>query len=346
MANKLKLLVSYCSTEMDGSAFHRVHVPSVMLSHENIDVTHVNDILDLPEERLTEFDAVLVNRQLTNYGVHPDKGNPLIYHYEAMRRVKASGIRLIVDIDDHWNVGKTHPHYQFRKQTKQTDAVMSSIREANLIWCSTPALADAIKNIALCDIHHIPNGISRYDAQWAEVSRQTSPKIRLGIVCNQTHMQDLSRLRASFERMRFLDNWHVVALGTPPPFQAEVIKALGTDRIDFRPWFPPTAYAEHYDHIDVMLCPLAPTFFNKFRSDIKVAECAFAGISVLCDNWGGYKGSDYVVNNWEKELPNYMLSPVTLLSKIPRTTDHSTFVADELRLRTINELIRQPCSTK
>jgi len=338
MATK-KVLVAYATKGMNGSAYHRLHVPAMMLRHHGVEVTHVEDFLDMPERRLKEFCAVIVNGQLTGKAANPAQANPLFFFHEAARRVRESGIHVILDIDDMWNVGVSHPHYAMRTALHQRSAVVLSMMLSSAIWCSTEALLSAVQKLVTGEtIFLVPNGISVHDKQWAKVGRTVSTDIRFGVVCNETHVPDLPRLREALRKMRKMPGWRIVAMGVSDDQRKVVAKELGTDRIEYRPWLPPSKYVQHFEHIDVLLCPLSHNEFNRYRSDLKLAECASAGIPVLCEPWGPYSGSRFVVKDWLRELPTFVLAPEKFAKMVPNPARFGTDESDRMRLKTLKML--------
>ncbi len=337
---QIKVLIAY-PLDMDGSAYHRLHVPALALATAGMQVTRVDDIMHIPEAELAAHDVLIVNRQITNLAIDPKKSNdPLLLVREAMARIERSGIRVVLDMDDTWRLPANHALYRWAKVTAQKEAILWSMAVAHVVWCSTEPLLRDVTSLGHKP-HLVPNGISKWDAQWEKLDKVPSPELRLGVVCNQTHLRDIKRLKPALRRMKRQPGWHVVALGVPDEQHRAVIDALGTDRVHFRPWLPAMNYAEHYRHMDVLLCPLDRDKFNAYRSDIKLAECAFSRTAVVCEMHGPYRGTRFCVNHWETDLPLLVRDRAELMRKhLPNPVRFGTDESDKVRIRTIETLMQ------
>lgn len=337
---QIKVLTAYL-LNMDGSAYHRLCVPSLALAAAGMRITRVDDIMQVPEAELAAHDVLIVNRQVTNLGVNPTSGmDPLFYLKEAMDIIRRSGIRVVLDLDDTWRLPALHPLFKWAKATMQKDIILASIAMADLVWCSTEPLLHDVVSLGHRNAHLVPNGISALDAQWEKLDKLPSPELRLGVVCNQTHLRDIRRLKPALRKMKRLPGWRIVALGVPDEQQRTVKDALGTDRIDFRPWLPAMQYAEHYRHIDVLLCPLDKDRFNAYRSDIKLAECAHSQTAAVCERHGPYRGTRFCVNHWETDLPLLVRDRTELMRRhLPNRARFGTAESDRVRVQTIEKLI-------
>ncbi len=341
---KIRVLVAYPQVDMDGSAWHRVAVPSRELEHAGIEITHCDDFLDVPEAQLTNFDAVIVNRVITRKTVDEKVGNSLICTKEAIMRVHRSGIKVILDLDDTWNIPPSHPHYFLWQATQQRTAILLTIANAHLVWCSTLPLVKEVMHYNRANLHLVPNGINPlFDPQWYGLDKIPDPIIRLGVMCNQVHLPDVQgRLKSALSKLKKLTNWELVIIGVQDNMKELVMQQLRmveSNQVSFRPWLPVHQYANHYRHIDVLLCPLQHTPFNSFRSDIKLAECAVSNTAVLCDNFGPYQNTPFAVKSWEERLPELLRNPNLFNDYIPKPERYTTHLPMQRRLATIAQLI-------
>jgi glycosyltransferase involved in cell wall biosynthesis len=64
------------------------------------------------------------------------------------------------------------------------------------------------------------------------------------------------------------------------PFKDDAFRAFHTRPIN--------EYARNYANLDVLLAPLKENDFNKCKSALKVAECAYSGTMIMCTNFGPY----------------------------------------------------------
>lgn len=334
----MKLLVAY-PHDMNGSAYHRVCVPARALGAQGVHVTRVNDLMDVPAHRMAQFDAVLVNRVLTTQAVHPAFGDPLTFTNEVEQRIRESGIRVILDLDDTWHLPVSHPQYDYWKKTQHVDAIIAAMNVAHAVWCSTEPLLEQVRQLH-GNAHLVMNGINPdHDPQWKHLEKAHSDRMRLGVTITHEHLPDIGRLREALHKLRKRDNWEVVVLDRTNDMRHKISKTLGTSRITMRPWLPVEQYAEHYRHIDLLLCPLAHTPFNTFKSDIKLAECAASRTAVLCEPYGPYRGTRHAVREWYTDLPAIVNDPLALKALVPNAARYGTAESDRVRLETLKRII-------
>lgn len=346
----MKVLLAYPQVDMGGARYHRLHIPAMAMRAAGVDVTVVNDLLEMPEHRLTEFDVVIMNRTLTDKtelwamdGKVSFVGKPLDRINEAITRIKSSGIRLVLDVDDTWNFPPSHPAYQHHTITHQREASELSIEAADLVWCSTVPLMNEVRTLNL-NVLHVPNGISPLDPQWKNVpAKKPFPYLRIGVGAMYTSEMNLPRLREALRAMRKMHNWVLLPMGVNASRKPEVINKLGCERIIDMPVADVLDYAKYYQDIDLMLCPLSQTKFNSYRSDIKLAECAHSGTAVLCEDYGPYHGSGFCARQWHIDLPNLVRewsnNPEVLKKHIPNPTRYTTADADDKRLESLYSLL-------
>jgi len=352
VAATTRVMMAY-PAQMGGSRYHRLHVPAMALRMAGMTVTVVPDLLDVSVDEMAKHDVVIVNNTLTDKAVlaHRNKRgtidlleHPQAKMWQVLENIRKADVRVIVDMDDTWNFPSIHPGYAHYMLCQQREATILGITEADAVWCSTLPLLHDVQKLNTAAIH-IPNGISHLDTQWHDLKKQeTVNMLRIGVGAMYTSEMNLPRLREAIHAMRKMQHWVLVAMGVNDERRAKVARALHCDRIIFLPVADATAYAQYYAHIDLLLCPLTHNVFNMYRSDIKVAECAYSDTAVLCEDHGPYHKSHFATKNWHTDLPalvkQWATDRTVLKPHTPMRLGYGTAMADAERVKCIEQLVK------
>jgi hypothetical protein len=333
-----------------GTHYHRLNIPAAAITKAGFNTFLVDDLAECSIAQLQEYDAVVVSRLITNY---PD---PMVFDTVAAN-LKASGVKLIVDIDDIWSIPKHYPGRKAWLQGRVQWLIKSTLTKADQVWCSTlpmvkeaRAFLDSVTRNHI-EVIHAPNGISQYDAQWSGTPhKMTCPDFRIGLSCNSSHHADIGRLKYPLRQLKRVGGWRLMAIGVAPENQDYVAKQLGMEgspNLYFRPWLTPYDYATHYAHIDLMLAPLERINYNKYRSDLKIAEAAKSQTPLWCEDFGPYAGTVNARPDWMKafeHLKDLLVDGDTfaLDHYIPVPADHSTDQGDRNRVSALCQLVGTP----
>ncbi|HET6183054.1 MAG TPA: glycosyltransferase [Acetobacteraceae bacterium] len=228
----------------------------------------------------------------------------LITHRHAIGDVKQAealiahcrraGIRLVYDLDDDLlHLPADHADHALLRGRAGT--VRRLLRGADVVWASTPALAERLKpggNAALV----VPNALDErlwFPSRTRMQAVRQGP-VRLLLMGTSTHDADLALVEAAVER---------VLRRHPGRMTVDVIGM--TARADLPRWLkrmsPPGAAAYSYPGFvnwiiaagpwDVGLAPLADTSFNRAKSALKALDYAALGLAVLASDVEPYRGS-------------------------------------------------------
>jgi glycosyltransferase involved in cell wall biosynthesis len=220
-------------------------------------------------------------------------------------RCIAAKVKLIVDIDDYWNVPKYNPAYKVYKE-KGKEAVLKSLKAASMVWTTTPQLAEKVKEINP-NVHILPNYIDHQENQWLE---KNDHPLTIGYVGGFSHLEDVKLLRGQIGEICEKYNARFLFCGynSTDPNSAEMEYQITGSRQ--RPdWFwvgevtSVLNYGKYYSHIDVVLAPLTETHFNKHKSELKIVEAAAYKLPILVSEVEPYtnhrdnEGVTFVKNN-------------------------------------------------
>ena len=91
---------------MDGTIFHHIYNPFKDLSEIGLRIDFCADFLSQQFSELLKYDVIVVSRTITY--------NPY-FHKQALHLWNSmpTSTKLIVDVDDYWNIPDNHPNIQF-----------------------------------------------------------------------------------------------------------------------------------------------------------------------------------------------------------------------------------------
>lgn len=224
-------------------------------------------------ENLQDMDLVVVQRVKSRT------------HLEFIQQLQDLGIAVVVDVDDAlWRIdpdNKSYDHWSFHDGAmRRWEYLDLACAIADLVTVATPALARRYGGHARVEV--LRNGLPNR-------AFSTNPKtsfqgrIRLGWSGSiDSHPHDLDVLGDSVKRiMAENDDVDLHIVGDAEPVAAVLgVEEFG-DRVTGTGWVPLDQYHAALTDIDIMLVPLADTFFNRCKSALKAQEGAAAGAVVL-----------------------------------------------------------------
>lgn len=176
--------------DSSGCFLHRLELPHKKMAEltKDFEIT----ITDLSELGLkTNEDIIPV---LTKIGTGYDA---LVYHrcleplYIDFFRKNYPNLKLIIDMDDYWNLTQQHACFSTYKIFNIKDKIEYCFKNADLVTCTTSILADIIKpynpNIAI-----LPNSLCA-EGEFAP-HPNPSNRIRFGLIGGSSHIRDIEML--------------------------------------------------------------------------------------------------------------------------------------------------------
>lgn len=310
----------------NGVTFHRLQSPGWAFEREReYNVVRAADIAMVPFQQWENIDVVVVSRLASHL---PGRNR------EAIDAVKVAGTTLVVDIDDSLQMPSYHPNYQAWKRDRTKQDIMETLAAADVIWCSTLPLMDELQKLG----HghkavHVPNTLSRYDLQWKGLEKTPSDVLRIGVMANLSHHFNLALLKPVVEQLRHMQGWKLYVMGVTDGAQADkVVELLGTKNVAFVSMALATSYAQAYNHIDLMLCPLQHIAFNRCRSNIKVLECAASRTAIMAEPYGPYEDLNQPI---DAELIKACIADRAKLQSLVPAYESAFIDRHELRLNSL-----------
>jgi glycosyltransferase involved in cell wall biosynthesis len=317
-----------------GVSFHRLFNPLIYLPKDYAMMTDV-----LTEEELEKgYDILFINRYIA--GMEVD---------EVVRLREKYGFKLVVDVDDYWNLDAWHILYG----KYPTQKVIDHIKVADLVICSNNDLAVHVDELNPNWIV-IPNALPYGEDQFTDVKTECE-RIRFVYAGSITHEKDIAILKNPMKRIAgdvsLKNNTRFILCGySEDKNVADVWGRMINDymcgfKLDgyIRLALPVDQYMNFYNEADVCLVPLIDSKFNSMKSNLKVLEAATKNAPVICSNVKPYSECKYIIpiNNqkeWFKNIKKVVKEPLYLQEM---GLANGEWCRDNFSLIKVNELRRQ-----
>lgn len=157
------------------------------------------------------------------------------------------GKKVVVDIDDHYDLGLFHPMSRTAKEEHWADKIVTHLRYATCVTTTTELFKKTLlkhnKNVVV-----LPNAVNPDEPQFKPVDNPSS-KLRVGIICGSSHMEDLKLLQGMISQFskEELDRLQFVLCGFDLRGNNITIRPDGTKTL--RPLLPTETCWFHYERI-------------------------------------------------------------------------------------------------
>jgi glycosyltransferase involved in cell wall biosynthesis len=269
-----------------GVSFHRLFNPLIYLPKDYAMMTDV-----LTEEELEKgYDILFINRYIA--GMEVD---------EVVRLRQKYGFKLVVDVDDYWNLDAWHILYG----KYPTQKVIDHIKVADLVICSNNDLAVQIDELNPNWIV-IPNALPYGEDQFTDVKTE-SDKVRFVYAGSVTHEKDIAILKNPMKRvagdpMVKSKSSFILCGYSEDKNVANVWGRMINDYLCgfnvngyIRAALPVDQYMNFYNEADACLIPLVDSKFNSMKSNLKVLEAATKNAPVICSNVKPYSECKHII---------------------------------------------------
>ncbi len=222
---------------------------------------------------------------------------------EVLKQEQAKGMKIIVDMDDMWELPAWHPNQKQWIETGSEQLCIEHMKMADLVTCTSIKLQDRIREYNKNTVV-IPNAFPFGEGQYQPGTQNSSDKLRFLYAGGVTHLQDVEMLRGKFQKMGtdpyITNNAEFILAGyeqamkrmyaTPADLKAQnnnykkephhgpydTMKSIFslTNSYKIIPTAPVTKYLNCYDHADVSLIPIVGNSWNSYKSVLKILEAA------------------------------------------------------------------------
>lgn len=182
MNKKIKILV--IPSDKGGCGFFRSLQPHLFLKENYGDLFDIDIIYQIPN--YVQLDKFFIQYDIIHIHKVLDK------NCELIRLMKFCGCRVIVDIDDHYDLGNDHPMSVTARLENWKEPIIKHLRLADMVITTTEIFKKELlkhnKNVVV-----IPNAINPKETQF--IPRHTkSERLRFGIICGSSHLEDIKLL--------------------------------------------------------------------------------------------------------------------------------------------------------
>lgn len=264
-----------------GCDYHRVKLPITYLHKEG----YVRGVTPGKiEDMLKEADIVMYNR--IPHGISAAE----------LATFKAKyGFKVVVDIDDYWELYLGHHAYREWQQGRYAEQIVENIRTADAVLCTGQRLRDRIEPIN-ANVYVVPNALPFGELQFTPDRMPAEDgQVRFIYVGGGSHQQDVQLLRSPMARLARENFPNEVILGGINPgvfiYQSMMKVMSACNRLPRFKWMYPRpldSYMDLYNAGDVALAPLVANTFNSHKSNLKIVEAASKAMPIIASNTGPY----------------------------------------------------------
>jgi glycosyltransferase involved in cell wall biosynthesis len=274
-----------------GPAYHQIIMPLMLMNGPEVYITN-----DLQVEHFEKgCDILMYNRVLPDHAM------------EKIRELqKQYGFKIVVDIDDYWQLDPHHILYQEYQDNGFAAEQIQHLRGADAILTTHDRLAEAIREVVEMrvierppyvvtpKVHVCPNAIP-HQGQF-DVPYQQTEFVRLFWQGSITHQHDIELLRTPIEALgKISKQTKMVMAGyeADEPAWADMARIYTANRKHQYALIQGCHVANYYagyGHADICLVPLLNTPFNRMKSNLKILEAGNLGLPVIASGVHPYLG--------------------------------------------------------
>lgn len=188
-----KINVLVIPSDRTGVGKFRSVDPHIFLQTLFPDDFHVDIVYEFPYDDIEywkKYDIVAFHRSI---GPDFEKSSVLI------PKLKESGVKTIVDIDDYWMPGKEHPIHDIIKYNKINEKIVQSLKLTEFVTTTTSIFATEISKFNK-NVFVFPNAINPNESQFKEPTLDSN-RLRIGWLGGSSHLHDLELLDQSFSKL-------------------------------------------------------------------------------------------------------------------------------------------------
>lgn len=314
--------------------YHRLMLPVYFLPKTYAMFTDV-----LTDEVLQDgYDIVLINRFIHNLPME-----------DLLAFREKYGFKLVVDIDDYWELDRWHILYG----AYPTQAVIDHIKIADLVTCTNEILWEHIRSLN-SNVAILPNALPFGEDQFTS-EKTESEKVRFLYAGSITHEKDLKILQfplkkvASDVHLKSKVHFRICGYDNPNRYSELIWHKMihyftcGLKLGDVVKALPFTEYMNFYNEADCALVPLVYSRFNSMKSNLKVLEAACKKIPVVVSNVPPYDTCEKAIkinnqSDWYREVKKIASDSIY---KVESGIENFEWCNEHFNLHKVNEKRKQ-----
>ena len=261
----------------NGVYYHRLFIPYQALSRNGHEIMCTLTIDGITLEECKQFDAVVFNRNISA------KFDP----FPVFALLKLAGTKIIMDLDDYWDISPGHPMYQYARKTNFAQCIVDQLKHADFITTTHAYLRSFIvkEGIPKSRVFICKNAIDPLEGQYNQDYSYSNDLFWQG---SSTHAMDLELLSEIEQPItlggyHYSDEWFEMCSKIKWPLKKDAL--------------PMQEYMNLYRNTGISLIPLKLNKFNRFKSELKMIEAGWASKPVIVSSIHPYSIiSDHMVN--------------------------------------------------
>lgn len=280
-------------TVSSGCSLYRLELPHGAMSetYDDLQFYSTDKVTSLTKEELQLIDIFIFTRQW----VFPFKDGLL--HLNAIedmaKELRKYGAKIIVDIDDYWELTANHPFYGDYQKFNVKESVRLHMRVADVVTTTQPYLASKIQPYNK-NVHIFEN------CPWTKYE-QYQPKptksnlVRFGYFGASQHLEDIETVEFPFRRLArdnsisgrwriYLAGWRADNAATQYYENVFTDNGFGVKNYGRIKAADVYSFMQGYNEVDVSIAPLRDTEFNRCKSDLKIIEAGYMKKAIIVTN--------------------------------------------------------------
>ena len=179
MKEKIRILV--IPSDRFGCGKFRSVDPHVYIGEHYKDEFDVDVVYSMPQGNLEEFfkqyDIVHIHKKLDD-------------QCKLIDMIKFLGKKVIIDVDDNFNLGNDHPMSLTAKKERWAEPIINHLKKADYVTTTTPIFAKMLRKYNK-NVYVFPNAINPEEEQFTVPKTPETDMLRVGIICGSSHLKDL-----------------------------------------------------------------------------------------------------------------------------------------------------------
>ena len=299
-----KLRICAVGSRHSGVTYHRLALPLSVMKKEYCIITDT-----MTEEMLIEknINVVVVNRFCE-----------LIPLPDLLKWKSKIGFKLVVDIDDYWELFSQHLSAPTYRSLGVTRIIKTYIQVADVVTTTHNRLRlEIIKINPNCYI--LPNALP-FDRDQFTAVRNVNEFVNIAHTGSITHFPDMRQLKNPIRELAksksFKESTRMILCGWNKANEFHW-KQMGDwftagERLNHKilESMPVDLYMNFYLEADILLAPLLDNKFNRLKSNLKALEAGAKRIPLMAIKRAPYDDIPTVcwVDNWERDIKRMVFS--------------------------------------
>lgn len=232
------------------------------------------------------------------------------------QQAKKYNVKVVVDTDDWWEVGKDHPKYNLWKSSDVGLQIRQHLIYADAVTCTSERLASIVPNKS---VYVIPNSLSYGVGQFREHELPPSDNVRLVYASSAMNYSNTFLIANAMKKVDLPIEWVIAGYVEGDVYDVIIRNLTGDGKIPHSTveWSGVEDYMSGYNG-DILVVPSKASDFNSYKSNIKALEAAALNIPILVSKAEPYLG-----------LPvNYFSGEREFIAELTRLVESSKYRKD------------------